>query len=80
MKLTVTSMRKVLQNVMFNPKEAKHLKVLVETGNREYYIHSAINTLKTLPEVGRFEAYIHAIRLIILAMFTEGTINASKGN
>jgi len=62
---TVTRMRQVIKEVMFNPKQGP-MKIVAEQGSREYYLRAAIVSLEEAL-AGNTIAVIQAMRLLLMA-------------
>lgn len=77
MKATQTQIRNVLKAVTFNPKKPGPLKVIVESGNVDYFYQRAVEQLRMAQQLrgngqsGAQEALV-AMQLIALAIVEEG--------
>lgn len=63
--LSKTKLSKLFrEKVAFDPRESRTMKVIMESGNREYYRARAIEAVKT----GTEDDLVMAIRLLLLVV------------
>lgn len=68
-KCSLTQIRKTLQQCQFNPKEPGPMKVIADTGNKEYYLLRAMETIQGARELANPTKELRqAIGLLALAL------------
>lgn len=73
LKITKRILHKVLLNALFNPKDPGTMRVVLDVGNKEYYMTRAIEAIKNAQ--GRIDPINNlylALRLITLTLVHEG--------
>ena len=66
-KFTMTKVRLVLKDIVFNPKKDRHMLIITKVGDHNYYKQRAIELLMSGPTKTDI---ILAIRLLIIYLIT----------